>query len=469
MLLLCINAFFLSNISIAQTRNPFFYDEDLLSRAFFSKNRAELISKLPKGSAIILFSAPKKNKSNDIDFQYHQNPDFYYFTGLNEPNSAVFISAKEVEILGKKGNVFLFVQPKNKQDERWNGLRLGIEAAKKTLGVNHVFENNAFAEVDFSALQGIEKILCLNLDDFISKDDKQLRGDLASMLKHLNQKLFKTDNITLNQDTLKEITASIREIKKPEEIELLKKAITITCNALSESMKYVTPGQTEYQNEAVIEYFFHKNGAEKVGFESIIGAGENTCVLHYTSNRRLLGFDDLMVCDVGAEYHHYAADVTRTFPVSGKFSKEQLAIYNLVLKAQKQAIEQAVVGNKFWDPHQKAKQIIIQGLKDLQIIKETKEYRNYFIHGTSHYLGLDVHDAGTYTNLKSGNVITVEPGIYIPEGSNCDAKWWNIGVRIEDDVLITENGPDVLSDCVVKEVAQIEKLMRQKSIFNKIK
>jgi Xaa-Pro aminopeptidase len=198
-----------------------------------------------------------------------------------------------------------------------------------------------------------------------------------------------------------------------------------------------------------------------------MGSGENSCVLHYTSNRKPLEKNDLLVSDIGAEYHGYTADVTRTLPVNGKFSEEQKIIYNIVLEAQKTGIQQCKKGNKFWDPHDAATKVIASQLIKLGIIDKAYKVKEYFMHGSSHYLGLDVHDAGLFGSLEAGNVITVEPGIYIPEGSNCDPKWWNIGVRIEDDILITETEPVILSAKAPREIVEIEQLMKEVGAFEK--
>jgi Xaa-Pro aminopeptidase len=222
---------------------------------------------------------------------------------------------------------------------------------------------------------------------------------------------------------------------------------------------------TEYQAQALVEFVFMKNGARGPGFPSIVGAGENSCILHYITNRKPLESHDLMVVDIGAEYHGYTADVTRTMPVNGKYSPEQRKIYELVQKAQQAGVEVCKPGVGFREPHKVATEIISKGLVDLGIIKEAQEVRKYFMHGTSHYLGLDVHDPGTYELLEENMVITVEPGIYIAENSDCDPKWWNIGVRIEDDILITATGYENLSTCVPRNISEIEKLMQEKGKY----
>jgi Xaa-Pro aminopeptidase len=227
-------------------------------------------------------------------------------------------------------------------------------------------------------------------------------------------------------------------------------------------MKKLNPEMAEYQSEALVEYHFKNEGAEHAGFPSIHGSGGNSCILHYVSNRKMFEQNDLLVSDIGAEYHGYTADVTRTLPVNGKYSKEQAIIYNIVLEAQTAGIEVCVEGNSFWKPGQIANEIITKRLMELGIIKNASEVKKYFPHGTSHYLGLDVHDAGMYNSLKAMQVITVEPGIYIPEGSDCDKKWWNIGVRIEDDILITNMKPINLSGCVPRTIPEIEEIMNKK-------
>jgi Xaa-Pro aminopeptidase len=225
-------------------------------------------------------------------------------------------------------------------------------------------------------------------------------------------------------------------------------------------MRLTKPGMTEYQLEAIIEYTFRFAGADGPAFPSIVAAGDNGAIMHYTANSSLLIPGDMVIMDIGAQFEGYAADITRTIPVNGKFSEEQALVYQLVLDAQTVAIRYAVKGYKFWTPHEEAYRTIGKGLIKLGIIKEWSEIGRYFTHGTSHYLGLDVHDAGIYSSLQPGDVITVEPGIYIPDGSPCDPKWWGIFVRIEDDVLITDGPAQVLSAGTPRTIAEIEALMQ---------
>lgn len=444
------------------------YDQDLLPMSFHAKNRENLRKLMPKNSVAIFFTNPEQVRSNDVYYEYHQDPNFFYLTGFTEPNSVLVIFKDSVQLDSINTQELLFIPPKSQKDELWTGKRLGVDSAMNYLKFTHLFSNQQFADIQVQFEQFSSILLFPDMYEKASIDDKYNRGDLASLKKHFGIKTQQVDSLK-NVTILQDLMDQLREVKSPEEISLMQNAIMITCKAQKELMKALLPGKHEYSAEAIVEYVFKEQGAEHPGYPSILGGGENSCVLHYTSNRKMLDFDDLLVSDVGAEYHYYTADVTRTMPASGKFSEEQKIIYNIVLEAQEAGIKACLKGNKFWQPHEDAKKIIQDRLFELGIITEKAQYKTYFMHGTSHYLGLDVHDAGTFQFLKPGNVITVEPGIYIPEGSPCDPKWWNIGIRIEDDILITEGNPEVLSDCVPKTIAEIEQIMSEKSLFNKFK
>jgi len=253
-----------------------------------------------------------------------------------------------------------------------------------------------------------------------------------------------------------------RQHKSSKELEMMQHAIDITGDAHVNVMKMVEPGMTEYQLQAILEYTFHYNGS-RVAFPSIVASGDNGAIMHYTENDDILIPGDLVILDIGAQYEGYAADITRTIPVSGVFSEEQKQVYQVVLDAQTVAIRYATKGYKFWTPHEEAYRTIGKGLISLGIITEWGDIGKYFMHGTSHYLGLDVHDAGVYSSLQPGEVITVEPGIYIPKGSPCDEKWWGIFVRIEDDILITDGPAKVLSGRSPRKISEIEALMSNES------
>ena len=264
------------------------------------------------------------------------------------------------------------------------------------------------------------------------------------------------------------IMAQLREVKVAEEMAFLRKAVMISCIGQNEVMKAMTPTISEREIQGIHEFIYRKYDAEYQGYPSIVGAGNNGCILHYWENEKLQVGGDLVLMDLGAEYRGYTADVTRTIPASGKFTKEQKIIYDLVYKAQEAGFAECKVGNEFRAPDKAARAIINKGLADLGIIEKEDARHRYFPHGTSHYLGLDVHDPGEYGPFKHNTAITVEPGIYIPEGSPCDPKWWKIAVRIEDDILITDEGWENLSATSPRTSAEIEKMMTQESIFNKL-
>lgn len=435
------------------------YETDFLPPAFFAKNRQALRDSMPNNSVAVLFSNPIRNRSNDVDFEYHQDPNFFYLTGLNEPHAAIIIYKEEQEFdHDLKTNEILFLQKRDQKDELWTGKRNGIEGAVLNLGIKTAMGNEAFLELE-NEYNNFNKVLIFEEIEDVKNTPK--KGDLFGLLQSFKAQTHNSTNISTRN--LHTIMASLRQIKSNEEITLLRKAIDITCDAQIELMKALKPGMKEYQSEAIVEYVFKKNGAEHTGFPSILGGGENSCIIHYNSNRKKLTNEDLLVSDIGAEYHNYTADVTRTLPVDGQFSKEEAIIYNLVLKAQQAGIDSSKVGNKFWTPHNAATKIITDELIALGIIEKRYHVQRYFMHGTSHYLGLDVHDLGLNGRLQAGNVITVEPGIYIPAGSKCDPKWWNIGIRIEDDILITTNGPVNLSAKAPRTIEAIEALMKESS------
>jgi Xaa-Pro aminopeptidase len=267
--------------------------------------------------------------------------------------------------------------------------------------------------------------------------------------------------IRVDDTSLLNWMAELRQIKTDEELRLIRRATEITVEAHQELLRQARPGMHEYELQAIVEYVFKRRGAEAPGFPSIVGSGENTVILHYETNRRQTRAGDLVLVDIGAEYHGYTADVTRTFPISGRFSPEQRAVYEIVLAAQEAVLRAVKPGATLAELNRIARQEIARGLLRLGLIGEEAEVGRYFMHGVSHHVGLDVHDVSTGSALEPGMVITVEPGIYIAEGSPCDPKWWNIGVRIEDMVLVTPQGYELLSRNAPRTVAEIESLMQE--------
>ncbi|MEZ4775359.1 MAG: aminopeptidase P N-terminal domain-containing protein [Bacteroidia bacterium] len=428
---------------------------DFLSKEFHQGRRQALRALMPPHSVAVFFAAPVRNRANDVDFVYHQNPDFYYLTGFKEPHALLLIFSEDQPV--SDCQEVLFVQPRNKTAEMWTGRRLGDENAKSALGIPCVQLNTAFEQypIDFSKF---DKVFY-----FPFKDDIRNTGDPADLYDLVRIFREKAPDVSKQSDnSLRNMMQSLREIKTPEELGLMRKAIQISAIGQKEVMKAMHPEMSETEIQGIHEYVYKKYGSEYEGYPSIVGAGDNGCILHYIENIRPQLNDDLVLMDLGAEYHGYTADVTRTIPANGKFSPEQKAIYDLVYQAQEAAFAACQPGNAFSAPHIAAKKVIDEGLSRLGITNKGA-FHTYFPHGTSHFLGLDVHDSGGRGPLKANMVITVEPGIYIPKGSPCDEKWWGIGVRIEDDILITETGYENLSAYAPRKSEEIEAVMAEPS------
>lgn len=445
--------------------------KDYLTKEFHAGRRDALRQTMPDNSVVAVFAYPVRVFSNDVDYFYHQNPDLYYFSGYKEPNSLLLIFKEDqVDSTGNKYNEVLFVQKRNAQAEQWTGRRLGTEGAKEKLGFNITFNGDAFTKfaVDFSKF---DKILFDRLPDDVA--DSRDKADLFDLVKQFKEKAAIPDDYSkdkrFDNRGYYQLTANLREIKTPEEMSLLRKAVEISCQGQNEVMKVVRPDMSELEIQGLHEYVHKKYGAEGVGYGSIIGAGENGCVLHYMENTKTKVGNTMLLMDVGAEYHGYTADVTRTIPANGKFSAEEKLIYQIVYDAQEAAFKTLKNGSKWKDAEDAARNTITDGLIKLGIIKDKSEARKYYPHGLGHHIGLDVHDRGNYGTMKKDMVMTIEPGIYIPEGSPCDKKWWSIAVRIEDDALITETGYELLSHFAPRSIEDIEKLIAQKSTLDDFK
>lgn len=432
-------------------------DTDRLTPSFHAARRKALIDLLPERSAAIFFANPVRNRSNDVDYQYHQDPNLYYLSGYREPNSLLILFKDERELDGVKTREVFFVQSRNPSQEQWTGPRLGVEGVKRELGFSVVYNADDWKDFGIN-WDKLNEILVLYPE--LPNSDKYEKADLGDLVAWTREKLDPYKKKT-DLNSLHGLTGRLRETKLPDEIVLLQKAIDITVKGFHELATRLEPGMREYQAQAIVEYHAKHEGCAYMGYPSICGGGPNSCILHYTNNRRRLKGNEMFLADMGAEYHGYTADITRTFPIDGHFSTEELAIYNLVLAAQDSGITACKAGRGFRASHAAAQRVIEKGLIQLGIIKKESDASSYFMHGTSHYLGLDVHDAGTYGPLKAGTVMTVEPGIYIREGADCDPKWWNIGVRIEDDILVTEGDPVVLSSALPRKAAEIEKMMSE--------
>jgi Xaa-Pro aminopeptidase len=528
---LCALFVWLSLTAAAQPHAGSGKPSDTLDKEFHRQRREVLRQQLPPRSVAVLFASPVRNRANDVDFYYHPDPDLYYLTGYTEPNAVLLLFQSPQDVNGKQVREVLFVQPSNEMHELWDGRRLGVEGAAKELGITtlpntdfagfkldtanlqHIlikelphdvrddatddadlysllgqFRNKVGYPANFNAtrsmLYGIVRAQGLAQAEGVSayiqeamqrepvlQSDQALQGYLqAKDMRARTKAVAAIPKQQLDAFTLDQVLDQLREVKTEEEIKLLRKAVSMSAIGQIEVMKAMKPGMSEMEVQGIHEFVFKKYGAQHVGYPSIVGAGNNACVLHYIANAKpAIPGQELVLMDVGAEYLGYTADVTRTIPANGKFTKEQKAIYELVLKAQEAGFQQCKVGNAFEAPHQAAQEVIAEGLVKLGIIKNRAEAQRYFPHGTSHYLGLDVHDRGSYGPFRANTVITVEPGIYIPEGSPCDKKWWGIGVRIEDDILITQKGWENLSKLAPRTVEEIEKTMAQPSALDGFK
>ena len=445
---------------------------DDLGPEFHKKKIQEFRDQMPQNSIAFFFTAPIMKRSNDTDFMYHQDPNFYYLSGWREPHGVLVIFKDDQQDDNGLFNETLYVREKNEYREMWDGRRLGLQGAKK-MGFDRVKLRSNFI-TDPIQIQRFSNVLNMDVRDDV-RDFKNDKYDLYDIQNKFLDIIADKEKLSGLGDIKKEfkyisvnnIMSSLRQTKDSLEIKLLTKAIKISSLAQIEVMKAIHGEMTEREVQGIHEFIYRKYGAAHEGYNSIVGAGANSCILHYVTNEDINIDNELILMDLGAEYRGYTADVTRTIPVNGKFSPEQKEIYDLVYESQEEAIKKAIIGNTFNDIYVESLEIISQGLIKLGIINDPKEARKYYPHGVSHHIGLDVHDPGSRT-LEKNMVITVEPGIYIPENSDCDPKWWNIGVRIEDDILITDTEPINLSVDAPRSSNEIEKIMKLDSPINQL-
>lgn len=438
--------------------------EDGLSPEFHKERRQALRSQMPENSMAVFFTQPAKIRSNDTHYDYRPDSDFYYLTGFREPNAALIVFKEDVEVGGVASNEWIFVQPKDARAEMWDGERLGVDGVQEKLGFSNVFVNTSFFRDQKVDLSTFDKVLCFDLPQIES-------GSHNTMLNNMVQNFKKAQptDVTSTNEELNDIMDKLRVVKTSEELVLLKKAIEISGKGHIEAMKSIQPGVSERAIQGVHEFVHKAWEAEAVGYGSIVGANNNSTVLHYVYNSKKNLEDGVILMDVGSEYRGYSGDITRTVPIKGVFNEEEAAIYNLVLEAMEASIAACGPDATFFGLSRISQEIIDNGLADLGIIKKNARHP-YFPHGIGHHLGLDVHDRGGYLGmLVPGMVLTIEPGIYIPEGSDCDPKWWGIGIRIEDNILITESGYENLSDFVPKTIEDIESVMKQEGILQKLR
>jgi Xaa-Pro aminopeptidase len=421
----------------------------------------EFIRRMEPRSVAIIPSAREATRSNDTNYRFRQDSDFLYLTGFEEPESIAVVKSDQ------DPHYTLFVRPRDPEREIWDGRRAGVEGAKTNFGADESFPVAEFDEKLEEILDGAEKLyyrLGVNSDL-----DARIINQIARM-RAINRKPIHPPQTIIDPAT---IVHEMRVLKSSEEIELMQVAADIAAEAHCEAMKSVRAGMQEYEVEALIERVFRQRGAAGPAYTSIVGGGANATVLHYINNDGELHEGELLLVDAGAEYKGYASDITRTFPIDGRFTKPQRDIYDLVLKAQLACVEMVRPGTTHDQLKQHSIEVLTEGMVELgllegkpaEIIKE-KKYEKFYMHGLGHMLGIDVHDVGRYyfgkesRALEPGVVMTVEPGIYIsPDTKDVPAEYLGIGVRIEDDVLCTASGPRVLTSKVPKQAEEIEELM----------
>lgn len=410
----------------------------------------------------IVPTAPPRNRNRDVEYPYRPDSDFYYLTGFSEPDAVAVLAPGRPQ-----GEFILFCRERDPEMELWNGARVGLEGACSDYGADDAFP---ISDID-DILPGL---LETRSDVYYAMGYYQ---DFDQRMLNWVNKLRTRSRAGVNSPAqfvaLDHVLHDMRLYKSRAEIKTMTRAMEISSSAHRRAMGACRPGINEYEIEAELVHEFMRAGGRNVAYPPIVAGGANACVLHYTENTARLNDGDLLLIDAGVEYDYYASDITRTFPVNGKFTKEQRAVYELVLEAQLAAIDKTRPGNHWNDPHEAAVRVITEGLVDLGLLKgrvstliKKDAHRKFYMHRTGHWIGMDVHDVGDYKIegewrvLEPGMVMTVEPGIYIAGGEKSVAKkWWNIGVRIEDDVLVTSDKPQVLTKSAPKRIEEIEALV----------
>ena len=426
----------------------------------------KFIEEIGKDAVAIIPAAHEKQRSYDTEYKFRQDNDFWYLTDFPEPDAIAVITP------GKRTKYTMFVRPRDPEMETWFGRREGVNGAEKNYGVQKAYPIEKFEKQFTKMLDGHDKLYYrFGLDTAFDK----------LILKYFSGQRHARLKTAYPPHTVIDPTLIIHEMrlhKTPEEIELMETAGKIGAEAHILAMKKCKPGMNELQIESIIEHYFRMNGASGVAYNSIVGGGENATILHYVENNAELKDGDLLLIDAGCEYKGYASDITRTFPINGKYTKAQKEVYDVVLDVQKQCIDATVTGTTVQERQDLSIELLTEGMKKLKLLKgrtktliKEKKYMQYYMHGVGHYIGMDVHDAGRYFEdqkakksrpFAPGMVLTVEPGIYVPsDAKNAPVKYRGIGVRIEDDVLVTEDGNRNLTSKVPKETEEIEALMNK--------
>ncbi len=421
---------------------------------------AEFMRRMEPNSVAILPSAREMTRSNDTEFRFRQDSDFYYLTGFSEPESVAVITP------GRDEKFTLFVRPRDPEKEIWNGRRAGVEGARETYGADAAFPVEEFRAKLGDLMNGARN-LYYRLGGRPDMDEAVI-SELARM-RSLGRKGVQAPHAIIDPGS---VLHEMRLFKTEEEVAHMQRAADIASEAHREAMKQAKPGMREYEVEALIEYVFRRSGSAAPAYNSIVGAGANATILHYVNNDAEIKDGDLLLVDAGAEYQGYASDITRTFPVGSRFSEAQREIYELVLDCQQQCIGMVAPGVTLEEMHKRSVEILTEGMVRLGLLQgdvakliEEEQYKKFYMHRLGHYLGLDVHDVGLYYRdgepraMEPGIVMTVEPGIYVSETAEAvPDKYRGIGVRIEDDVLVTPDGHLVLTHAAPKQVEEIEAL-----------
>lgn len=415
------------------------------------------------GPGVAIFpSAPVRNRSNDVDHEFRQNSDFHYLTGFSEPESVAILSTVHPD-----HNYVLFVRPRDKEKETWNGRRAGPEGALAKHGADAAFTIDQLDEILPKYIENAPRLF------YRLGQEQEFDGRVTGWLNRIRAAVRSGVQAPSEIVDPGGIVHEMRMIKNEDDLRLLRRACEISAEAHVAAMRACRPGMNECELEAIVEYVFRRSGAAAPGYPSIVGAGVNATILHYTENECVVKDGDLVLIDAGCEFGMFNADITRTFPANGVFSKPQQELYDIVLRAQLAAIDEVRPGIPFESYHNRAVRILVEGLVGLGLLEGTPEeiienesYKRYYMHRTGHWLGVDVHDVGRYQVngssrlLESGMVLTVEPGLYIPEDDDlAPQKYLGIGVRIEDDVLVTPSGHEILTSGAPKTISEIEATM----------
>jgi Xaa-Pro aminopeptidase len=431
-----------------------------IARASYAERRAEVLRRMGPGTMVVR-SNPAQTRSHDTEFPFRQDSDFAYLTGFLEPDSVAVLTSSHPE-----HRFVLFVRPRDLEKETWNGRRAGVEGALRDFGPDAVY---AIDELDAKLPGYLEGAGTLY---FTPGLDGDFNTRMETWLATLRRARARNGRGPVTRSEHGAIVHEMRMFKSAEEVALLRRACEISSEAHNAALRATRPGMQEYEIQALVDYVFRSRGAQAPGYNSIVAGGANATILHYTENNMELGADALLLIDAGGEYEGYTADITRTFPVGTAFTQDQRALYDVVLEAQLAGIAMVRPGTRFDEVHRAALDVLVAGLVRLGVLQgepaeliAQKAYQPFYMHRTSHWLGLDVHDAGLYVDpagksrpLEPGMVLTVEPGLYFGDGLPAtDPRWRGIGIRIEDDVLVTEGGHDVLSKDAIKEPGAIER------------